>query len=277
MGGLAYHAVMADPDLKPCFFISPIGSEGSEVRKKADQVLKHLVRPALKECGYLAQRADEIDEPGSITSQVIQRVLNDEIVVADLTGHNANVFYELAVRHAIPKPFVQIIEKGQTVPFDITDTRTVFYELSLDGIDAARADLVRKVKAALDPEINLETPIGKALSLSTMQSSENQTDKALAEALERLARIERYVEHTVDSDRDRTRGTIWSARALEEIYAIAADAFANGEPREASLEKALRGATGHEIGSLSREQLETLREGFRAYRANHDVRRKKPT
>ena len=60
---------------KTCFVISPIGDPDSDTRKRADQVLKHVIRPAVSTCGYKAVRADEIDKPGIITSQVIQHVV----------------------------------------------------------------------------------------------------------------------------------------------------------------------------------------------------------
>lgn len=91
-------------DEKSCFVISPIGEPDSDTRKRADQILKHVVKPAVAECGYTAVRADEIDKPGIITSQVIQRVVTDPLVIADLTERNPNVFYELAIRHALRKP-----------------------------------------------------------------------------------------------------------------------------------------------------------------------------
>lgn len=54
-----------------CFVNAPIGSDGSDVRRRSDQVLRHIIRPAVDECGYRAVRADEIAKPGLITSQVI--------------------------------------------------------------------------------------------------------------------------------------------------------------------------------------------------------------
>lgn len=94
------------------FVICPIGEPDSDSRRRADQILKHVIEPAVLECGYKALRADKISEPGIITSQIITHILNDALIVADLTGHNPNVFYELAVRHAIKKPVVQIIQRG---------------------------------------------------------------------------------------------------------------------------------------------------------------------
>ena len=81
--------------------------------------------PAVEKCGYVAKRSDNIPEPGIITSQVIQHVLNDPMVVADLTGSNGNVYYELALRHAIKKPLVQIISDNEKIPFDIANMRTI--------------------------------------------------------------------------------------------------------------------------------------------------------
>lgn len=66
---------------KDCFIIAPIGDVDSDTRKRSDQILKHVISPALKECGYKATRADQISEPGMITSQVIQHIVDDSLVV----------------------------------------------------------------------------------------------------------------------------------------------------------------------------------------------------
>jgi hypothetical protein len=55
-------------------------------------------------------RADQIDTPGMTTSQVLRAVQESDLVVADLTGHNPNVFYELAVRHAVENSVIHVIE-----------------------------------------------------------------------------------------------------------------------------------------------------------------------
>lgn len=81
---------------KICFVIAPIGEEGSDIRRRSDQVFKHIIAPAAKDCGYETIRADKISEPGIITSQVILHLVEDALVIADLTGRNPNVFYELA-------------------------------------------------------------------------------------------------------------------------------------------------------------------------------------
>src|SRR5688500_15553907 len=102
---------------KICFVISPIGEEDSETRKRSDLVLKHIITPPIDQSGYEVVRADKISEPGIITTQIIQYIVDAPLVVADLTERNPNVFYELALRHAIRKPLVQLIKKGESIPF----------------------------------------------------------------------------------------------------------------------------------------------------------------
>ena len=75
---------MAEENNNICFVIAPIGEEGTEIRKRSDQVLNHILKPAAKELGFEAMRADQISEPGVITSQIVQHIMEDTIVVADL-------------------------------------------------------------------------------------------------------------------------------------------------------------------------------------------------
>ena len=169
---------------KNCFVISPIGEPDSETRKRSDQVLKFIIRPAVESCGYEATRADEMDKPGIITSQVIQRVVNDPLVVADLTEKNPNVFYELAVRHAIRKPLVQIIKKGERIPFDVAGTRTIQVDhQDLESVDAAKKEIVAQIKALENDPTEVETPISVSLDLQFLRQSDRPEERSLADLL----------------------------------------------------------------------------------------------
>jgi hypothetical protein len=122
---------------RSCFVIAPIGEPGTETRKRSDQLLKHIFVKALEPLGFAVLRADKISEPGMITVQVINRIMDADLVVADMTGHNANVFYELAARHAVEKPVIHVIEAGQEIPFDTADLRTISISLDLEGAENA--------------------------------------------------------------------------------------------------------------------------------------------
>jgi hypothetical protein len=172
-----------------CFVIAPIGEADSDIRRRSDQVLKHVVRPAAKNCGFVAVRADEISEPGLITTQVIQHIVDDPMVVADLTGKNPNVFYELALRHALRKPYVQIIQKGERIPFDVAGVRTIEVDhRDLDSVESARMEIERQMHAANNTH-EIESPISVAVDLDRLRKSDNPEERQLADLFASLSDI----------------------------------------------------------------------------------------
>lgn len=118
-----------DYTAKPCFVICPFGPPESQQRKRSNMLLEYVITPAVREHGYAVVRADLSAEPGIVTVHVIQHLIEDALLVADITDHNPNVFYELAIRHSIRKPFIQVIREGDKIPFNIQGVQTVEYDL----------------------------------------------------------------------------------------------------------------------------------------------------
>lgn len=175
---------------KACFVIAPIGEAESDTRRRSDQILKHVISPAADACGYQATRADQISEPGMITSQVIQKIVDDPLVIADLTNRNPNVFYELAIRHAIKKPLVQIIKKGEQIPFDVAGTRTIHVDHhDLDSVEAAKKEIIAQVKSLEADSSNQETPISVSLDLQLLRQSDNPEQRSLADVLSVISEL----------------------------------------------------------------------------------------
>ena len=173
----------AKDDSKPvAFVISPIGDPDSPERKRADQILKHLIKPVASELGYGVVRADKISKPGIITSQIIEHIINDALVIADLTDHNPNVFYELAVRHTIKKPVIQVIREGQKIPFDVAPTRTIPIDhKDLDSVEEAKKELMNQIKAVEEDPSLVDSPISVAVDLHSLKESDDPTRNTLAE------------------------------------------------------------------------------------------------
>jgi hypothetical protein len=177
---------MAD-EQKLCFVISPIGELGSATRKRADAVLKHVIRPAAESCGYRALRADEIDQPGMITHQIIQHLLDAPLVIADLSERSANVFYEVAIRHVVRKPLVQMIEVTDPIPFDLSVSRMIKLDhKDLDSADEARIALIAQIKAVENNPSLVDNPISTAIDLSQLKATGKPADVQLAELIQGL-------------------------------------------------------------------------------------------
>lgn len=146
-----------------CFFIGPIGDAGSEYRQHSDLMLETLVRPALEGFGIEVKRADEIQDPGIITKQIFEYLLKARLVVADLSYHNPNVFYELAIRHARNLPVVQMIRKADRIPFDVNQTRTIVVDTTdlysfVPKIDTYKAEISSHIRRALDDPSSADNP-----------------------------------------------------------------------------------------------------------------------
>ena len=180
---------------KKCFIITPIGSEGSDIRKKAEGVIDAVINPVLSSMDYDIYVPHKMNNPGSITGQIIDHILNDELVIANLTGLNANVMYELAVRHAARKPIVCIAENSTKLPFDVMTDRVIFYDDAMYSVEATKQDLSKKIAAATSQE-KIDNPIYRSMSDKIiLEKIDKGNDKDASAAykylIERLDRMER--------------------------------------------------------------------------------------
>lgn len=149
---------------KTCFYITPIGAPDSEQRLHSDLFLGSFIEPALQPFGLTVVRADQIDKPGVITKQVIEYIVKARLVIVDLSYHNPNVFYELAIRHMMRLPIVQIIRKADAIPFDINQMRTITIDTTdiytlVPKIVTYQTEISSQIRRALDDADAVETPI----------------------------------------------------------------------------------------------------------------------
>lgn len=179
---------------KECFIICPIGSEGSDTRERANKLRDHIIDEAVRDFGYRIVRADEISEPGSITTQIIEQIINSDLVIADLTDHNPNVFYELALRHAAAKPYIQLIDSSQNIPFDISDLRTVNYDFDVSTASSAITEIQSQIEAIEQENGEIENPISRSANLKSWRESENPIQQNLANISESLTSLHKRIE-----------------------------------------------------------------------------------
>ena len=133
--------------MKKCFVVSPIGDAGTDIRKNADQLYQHIIKPVCEKCGFAAQRVDEFNTSNSITQEILDALNDYDLVIADLTGHNPNVFFEIGYRTKSQKPIIHLKRKDETIPFDVSSIRTFEYDLTdLDMVTATKDRLEQVIK-----------------------------------------------------------------------------------------------------------------------------------
>jgi hypothetical protein len=120
-----------------------------------DQVYSDLIAPAIQLAQLEPLRADQETSGGIIHKPMFERLILCPFAIADLTTANANVYYELGVRHAFrPWSTVQIIADGSRLPFDVQMLRTISYKLTANGtpdpagVEAAKSTITKFLQQA---------------------------------------------------------------------------------------------------------------------------------
>ena len=148
--------------------------------------------------------------------QYIFRVLWD-LVVADLTGRNPNVFYELALRHTIKKPFVQIMQEGERIPFDVAVMRTIFVDhTDLDSVARCIDEMKRQIRAFEDKPDKIESPVSRTVELRAMRQSDVPIEQQYAEIMSVLQDIQSGIKDRSKIDKyfDTERRSNWRISML---------------------------------------------------------------
>ena len=101
------------------------------------------IRTTCNESGLFALRGDEEAISGEIFTHIIQSMANSKLVIANITGRNPNVFYELGIAHMMNKPTILVSRIGEPIPFDIQPTNVILYE--------KQEELAKKLREALRP------------------------------------------------------------------------------------------------------------------------------
>lgn len=134
--------------MKTCFVVCPIGKNESPERKRSDTVLKHIIQPVCESLGFNVIRVDNIHDVDRIDNTILEYLAKSELVIADLTDHNPNAFYELGYRHALGKPMIPIMQEGTSIPFDLSNIRTISYVTdNLDKVEDVKKKISETITA----------------------------------------------------------------------------------------------------------------------------------
>ena len=148
------------------FVIRPFGTKQVTAGKELDfeRVHRELIGPALQATAFGGSTTGEIVQPGNIREDMFAFIFEADLVICDITIHNANVFYELGIRHALRKKHTILIKgapAAESPPFDLLTDRYLPYDLDNPG--SARQKLIDTIAAAWQSDRDTDSPIFKML------------------------------------------------------------------------------------------------------------------
>jgi hypothetical protein len=138
-----------------CFVLMPFGRKMDAAGRVTnfDSVYDKIIAPAVSQAGLEPIRADEEKIGGTIHKPMFERLMLCHYAVADITGANPNVFYELGIRHAMrPRSTVIVFAEGTVLPFDIALVRGISYKTDGAGepveVEATLAAIAAQLTSA---------------------------------------------------------------------------------------------------------------------------------
>jgi len=129
-----------------CFVLMPLNDSFIPIYDK-------IIAPAVKTCGLECQRADKIPSTKPVMDDICAHIRKAKILIADLSGKNPNVFYEVGYAHALGKEVIFITQNKDDIPFDVNHYRYVVYVDSAAGGDELRQKIIEKIKYFLKQQV----------------------------------------------------------------------------------------------------------------------------
>ncbi|MBY2913615.1 hypothetical protein [Rhizobium leguminosarum] len=182
---------MAPPKVKKpvCFVVSPIGETGSPERIHADWLLEGIIKPvfAAHYPNYEIIRADKMPAPGLIDVQIIEHLLDAELVIADITTLNPNVFYEIGVRHVVNKAIIHMSRVGDPIPFDIKLFRHITFSVATpQALEAAKVALKESLDATFAEDFKVDNPVTRTRGVVKFEENATPGEQVMQEQIASL-------------------------------------------------------------------------------------------
>ena len=117
-----------------------------------------FLKSVLEDVGFDVTRADDMQSQGNILRDVLEGIVHKDLIIADLTNANPNVFYELGIAHATRKPVILVTQSIEEVPFDLQSYRLIEYDVHFAKIGEAKEKLANYANGFLGDRIKFGNP-----------------------------------------------------------------------------------------------------------------------
>ncbi|MYA09021.1 MAG: hypothetical protein F4060_14015 [Holophagales bacterium] len=214
-----------------------------------EPVYERLFKEPFEKAGYDVSRAKDIDSQRNILEDIIESVRDSDLILADLTDLNANVFYELGIAHAFDKNVVLVSQEISSLPFDLQSYRVVRYSTSFTEMEEAVQHMEDRARKIISGGMKFANPVADFADSVASPFAEAEEEDAPTE-----------------EDEDERRGILdFQADFLENVETLGA-LVGDGTKRIEGMSERVSAAneriTGVEFGQPSRQR-RTIRDlGF---------------
>lgn len=223
--------------VRKVFVIMPIKKAGTPEFQHFRTLYEEIIKPIVKGAAFEVERADDVQKTGAITRDIILRLAESDLVIADLTELNPNVFYELGIRHALRAlGTILILDELRTseIPFDLSAYRVVKFRGELEGIGKLRAELSsflnnfdEKAPDRKDSPVHDWIPSLPINVIETASgSSEGKLREKVAVAEQKIKALEKELGHALPD------GTAKARSPIETVMDALADAREGNLPSD---------------------------------------------
>ncbi len=196
-----------------CFVIMPFGGY-------FDQYYTDIYKPSIEANGLVSLRVDSLLKPSTIVSDIWELTNSSKIMLADLTGINPNVMYELGLAHAIAKPTILISETIDSVPYDLRSIRVLTFDKNETGWDEKlRKNLTQSIAETLTSPIDSVLPAFLKLKPNNPEVNEFSTD-----LLEIKQMLNKAISGSMQTDNAKTANSKFKILGPKEFFAAVAEA-----------------------------------------------------
>lgn len=165
-----------------------------------NQYYEEIYCPAIKEAGLDYKRADDLYRPSTIVHDIWRYTKECRLVLADLTGKNPNVLYELGLAHAIAKPGIIITENLEDIPFDLRALRIIEYDKNAHNWgELLKSKITKSIKEVLNAPLKAVLPAFIESEPHNPKQRVSAADKELIEMSQEIELLRREVRHMQSS------------------------------------------------------------------------------
>lgn len=122
-------------------------------------VYKYFISECIQRAGYVVKRADDIKSQNNIIGDIVDGIVNSDLIVADLTGANPNVYYELGIAHGLNKKVILLTQEINEIPFDLRSYRVVGYRTHFAKMEQAKKELHELAIDAFNGNLPFGNPV----------------------------------------------------------------------------------------------------------------------